>query len=213
MSPTPILYSFRRCPYAMRARMALQIAGIAVEHREVLLKDKPPQMLELSPKGSVPVLQCADGTVLEESLDIMYWALQCNDPEGWLPENATAKAKLDQQIAEFETEFKPNLDAYKYSPRQATADEDQARLAAREHCAQLLQSLETQLAATPFLYGEAPSLADVALMPFVRQFAHVDLEWFRTLPCPRLQRWLEYWLDSPLFKQVMTKHPQWAAES
>ena len=196
----PILYSFRRCPYAMRARLALAISGAAVEHREVVLRDKPPQMLEVSPKGTVPVLVLDDGTVLEESLDIMRWALGRNDPEGWLQRDDSAL------VAANDGPFKHHLDRYKYATRHDTDPEEH-----RAACAQLLMVLDNRLRAQAFLCGMERGFADAAIFPFVRQFAHTDREWFDDQPWPQLRGWLDSWLDASLFKAIMAKHKQWQA--
>lgn len=201
MMPTPILYSFRRCPYAMRARMALWAAGIAVELREVKLAAKPPELLAASPKGTVPVLVLADGTVIDQSLDIMRWALAQNDPEGWL---AGDDAGL---IAANDGPFKHHLDRAKYPGRY---DED----GVTDHRAvalALLAPLEARLADTPFLTGEKRALTDIALLPFIRQFAAIEPEWFTAQPLPRLQEWLEGLLATDLFAAIMRKFAPWRA--
>lgn len=197
----PILYSFRRCPYAMRARLALDVAGIALEHREILLKDKPPQMLEASPKGTVPVLVLSDGRVLEESLDVMHWALEQNDPEGWLDLDEEAKAL----IAQNDGPFKRALDRYKYPNRYENADP----LAERASALAMLEGLEARLEAKGWLSGQQPGFADFAIAPFIRQFAHTDKDWFDAQPLPKLQAWLETILTSPRFVRIMSKHALW----
>ncbi len=197
----PVLYSFRRCPYAMRARLALAASGTQVEHREILLRDKPAHMLDISPKGTVPVLLLEDGTVLEESLDIMLWALGRNDPEGWLDRHDEAL------VAANDGPFKHHLDRYKYANRYQGA-EPQAH---REECLALLQVLESRLATQPFLSGQTRGLTDAAIAPFVRQFANSDRAWFDAQALPGLQRWLADFLQSQLFGRVMVKHPLWQA--
>ncbi|TIX50595.1 glutathione S-transferase [Alteraurantiacibacter aquimixticola] len=195
----PILYSFRRCPYAMRARLALRVSGASYEHREIVLRDKPQHMLEISPKGTVPVLLLSDGTVLEESLDIMRWALQQNDPESWL-------GRVDEElVAVNDGPFKHHLDRYKYAPRYDGADPLEHRAA----CAAILQGLENHLAAQPFLSGQTRGFTDAAIAPFVRQFANTDREWFDAQDWPHMQRWLSDYLASDLFAEVMRKHPLW----
>ena len=198
-----ILYSFRRCPYAMRARMALHVSGARYEHREVVLRDKPAAMLEASPKGTVPVLVTPEGDVLEESLDIMRWALARNDPEGWL---ARDDAGL---VAANDGPFKHHLDRYKYHTRYDDAEPEAHRAAAREH----LDALDRRLASTPYLCGETRGFADVAIFPFVRQFANHAPERFAADPTPHLRAWLDRLVRSDLFGAIMQKHPQWSADT
>ncbi|MDT7849780.1 glutathione S-transferase [Methylophilus sp. VKM B-3414] len=196
----PILYSYRRCPYAMRARMAIWAANIQVEVREISLREKPAHLLQISPKGTVPVLQLPDGTVLEQSLDIMQWALAQNDPQGWL--NADHDA-VNALITINDGEFKQALDRYKYPDRY----HEQAQLVYREQGEQFLQRLEAALEQHDYLLGDKPSMADVAIFPFIRQFAAVDADWFASSAYPKLRVWLEGWLQSPLFEKVMQKFP------
>lgn len=200
MSALPILYSFRRCPYAMRARMALWAAGIAVELREVKLAAKPPELLGASPKGTVPVLVLDGGAVIDESLAIMRWALAQHDSEGWLAGDDAAL------IAANDGPFKHHLDRAKYPTRFAadTIDHRAAALA-------LLAPLEARLEAAPYLGGAMRGLTDIALFPFVRQFAHIDRAWFGRQPLPHLQAWLEAHITSDLFAQIMPKHAVWQA--
>ena len=200
----PILYSFRRCPYAIRARLALWQAGVVVALREVVLRDKPAHLLEISPKGTVPVLRLPDGRVLEESLDIMYWALQQNDPDGWL--HAGDSAEQATLIARNDVDFKPLLDRYKYAER---FPEKPAAVWRKAAIATHLADLDARLSGRAYLFGDTPSLADAALLPFVRQFAAVDAAWFDKARLPALRRWLKAWLDSPLFAAVMVRHRTW----
>lgn len=193
---TAILYSFRRCPYAMRARMALWVAGVRWQHREVVLRQKPQAMLELSPKGTVPVLQ-AD-CVIEESLEIMRWALKQRDPQGWL------KNPGEALIAHCDGPFKVALDRYKYDTRYGSDRE-----AEREVGASWLRELDAGLKKDPFLLGPTPGLCDVAIFPFVRQFANADRRWFDAQDWPGLAQWLQGWLDSPDFAAIMVKQSQW----
>ncbi|TWR86246.1 glutathione S-transferase [Pseudomonas saxonica] len=190
-----VLYSFRRCPYAMRARMALRHSGVPLTTVEVSLKAKPAEMLALSPKGTVPVLVCADGRVIDQSLDIMRWALARNDPDNWLGPDRTALIEENDQV------FKANLDRYKYAIRYPEQPMEHYRAQGE----QFLQHLEDLLGHAPYLAGDMLSLADVALAPFVRQFAHVDREWFEQAPYPHLRVWLERFLTSALFTSVMAK--------
>ena len=195
----PILYSFRRCPYAIRGRMALDVAGIALEHREILLKDKPAEMLAASPKGTVPVVVLPDGLVLEESLDVMGWALSQNDPEGWLiPE---LEAGMSELISANDGDFKHHLDRYKYAARYDGAVAEDHRTEASKH----LDVLEARLSQTPQLFGDRPTLADIAIFPFIRQFANTDRAWFDSQPWPAVHRWLAEHLASPRFERVMKK--------
>lgn len=197
----PILYSFRRCPYAMRARLALDVAGIALEHREVLLKDKPQDMLEASPKGTVPVLVLPDDHVIDESLDVMLWALRENDPENWLGSLDAARPLIETN----DGAFKHALDRYKYPNRYENVDPvDQ-----RETGLAILRELEQCLAGQAHLCGDTPGIADAAIFPFVRQFAHTDRDWFATTPLPHLHRWLASHLESERFGRVMVKHEVW----
>ena len=208
----PVLYSFRRCPYAMRARLALAASGIRCELREIVLRDKPASMLQASPKGTVPVLVLSDGTVVDESLDIMLWALTRHDPYSWLqPEGGSLDDAL-ALIAQCEQEFKPALDRYKYPDRYENADP----AVYHDRCVEWLKGLEDRLnahssepQAVASLLGVRASLADAAIMPFVRQFAQVDRAWFDAQPWKALSQWLEAWLASSLFERVMVKQPVW----
>lgn len=203
MSDLPILYSFRRCPYAMRARMALRYAGLNCELREVVLRDKPASMLEYSAKGEVPVLVLPD-QVIDESLDVMSWALGVSDPDGWLKLQHEKSAEL---IKRFDVEFKPILDQYKYADRHPERTQGEYRIAALPY----LGELNSLLGANDYLMGEKLSFADVALFPFIRQFAHVDKPWFDSSEYTNLIRWLNSLLESELFLSVMKKYPQWHA--
>ncbi|MFI8376212.1 glutathione S-transferase [Pseudomonas helleri] len=193
-----LLYSFRRCPYAMRARMALRYSGVPLNTIEVSLKAKPADMLLASPKGTVPVLVCADGRVIEQSLDIMRWALACNDPDNWLQ---SGNPLIEQLLDENDRVFKVQLDRYKYAIRYPEYPMEHYRAQG----ASFLLRLETLLSHSPYLAGDSLSLADVALAPFVRQFAHVDRDWFTQAPYPHLRAWLERFLASELFTSVMGK--------
>ena len=202
-SPLHRLYSFRRCPYAMRARLGILFAELSVELREITLKNKPEQMLAISPKGTVPVLQLADGTVIEESVEIMMWALEQNDPQGLLDEKVLSEANA--LIAQNDNEFKQWLDRYKYADRHP----EMTQIEYRQQGEVFLQDLEALLTENTYLLGNRVTIADIGIMPFVRQFAHVDREVFYSLPYPKLQQWLQHWLDHPLFLQVMTKFQPW----
>jgi len=203
----PILYSFRRCPYAMRARLAISSAGIDCEHREVVLRDKPAELIEASPKGTVPVVILGDGRVLDESLDIMKWALELNDPEHLINLTVDQSGQTDDWIHRNDTTFKAALDRYKY-PEKFESEAAKHRASASV----FLCELDAQLEGHAWLLGEAPTLADLAILPFVRQFAHVDREWFWAEPWPYLVKWLDNFLASERFKKIMIKHPQWVSE-
>ncbi|SDD37975.1 glutathione S-transferase [Kordiimonas lacus] len=201
----PILYSFRRCPYAMRARLAIANAGVGVKLREVVLRDKPAHMLEISPKGTVPVLQLADGTVIDESLDVMRWALEQHDPDGWLTPEAGTLADTLALIAGCDGDFKHHLDRYKYAARYEDVDPIEHRKAAEV----FLAKLEARLNDGAWLFGSRACLADYAVLPFIRQFASVDRAWFDSAPYPALHAWLKAFMDGDFFKSVMNKYPQW----
>ena len=191
------LYSFRRCPYAMRARMALRYCGVPVEIIEVSLKAKPAEMLAISPKGTVPVLD-ADGRVIDESLEIMRWALAQNDPQDWL---LGGDARIAELIEANDQVFKGHLNRYKYAERYP----EQPMEFYRAEGEVFLRKLDELLEGRDYLLANHPSLADVALLPFVRQFAHVDREWFAQTPYVRLQAWLQRFLESELFTSIMKK--------
>ena len=197
-----VLYSFRRCPYAMRARMALRYSGVPLSIIEVSLKAKPAEMLACSPKGTVPVLVCADGRVIEQSLEIMHWALDHADPDNWQQTGNVANRQLIAAlIEENDTVFKARLDRYKYAIRYP----ERPMEAYRAEGAEFLQRLESLLEQNACLVASNLSLADMALAPFVRQFAHVDRQWFEQAPYPLLKQWLERFLNSALFIGVMAK--------
>ena len=197
-----VLYTFRRCPYAIRARMALRYSGIDVEHREVALRDKPAAMLAISAKATVPVLQLADGKVIDQSLDIMCWALRQADPDGWLVAGDTDEAMRWVRLND-ET-FKPLLDCYKYAGRHPEFSRAEHRERALDN---FVHPLEQRLQAGGYLLGSRISWADVALFPFVRQFAMVDKPGFDALPLQGVQTWLDHWLSSALFLSVMEIPP------
>ena len=206
----PVLYSFRRCPYAIRARLALLASGQPCELREVVLKNKPPALLAASPKGTVPVLVLPDGTVIERSLEIMRWALQRHDPLGWLGPDGQCANDVLALISECDGDFKRNLDRYKYPDRHASdgpADAD--LLSPRERCATFLRQLEQRLRTNGQLAGPRASLADAALMPFVRQFAGVEPAWFAAQPWPLLHSWLSGWMGTGMFALAMHRFPAW----
>ncbi len=205
----PRLYSFRRCPYAMRARLGILFAELKVELREIVLKNKPAQMLAISPKGTVPVLELVEDDsskrlVIEESREILAWALQQKDPQGLLNiDLVSANALIDRN----DNQFKHWLDRYKYADRHP----ERTQLEYRQQGEVFLQTLESLLARNRYLLGDNISIADIGIMPFVRQFAHVDREVFYSLPYPDLQQWLRDWLEHPVFQQVMIKFQPWQA--
>ena len=211
MSALPILYSFRRCPYAMRARMALIVGGMQCQLREVNLGNKPEDMLRVSPKGTVPVLLFADGSVLDESLDIMLWALSQSDIPAWLnPEAGSLDTMLDL-IERNDSDFKRHLDRYKYPDRYTEEGADP--LQHRDQACAFLSELEVLLKDDDFLFGPHPSLADIAIFPFVRQFAATDPDWYAGFASPRLQAWLTGWQTSDLFTAAMLKFPPWETDN
>lgn len=204
----PVLYSFRRCPYAMRARLALWASGTVCELREVVLARKPAALLAASAKGTVPVLVLTDGQVVDQSLDIMLWALRRNDPLQWLPANGNAMTQAMQLVAHCDGEFKFHLDRYKYPNRFGLPD-------GQTHRAQgavFLALLNEQLIQTPNLGGFSAGLADMATAPFVRQFAHTDPAWFAQQPWPELQSWLTGFEGSTAYQAVMKPYVAWAPE-
>lgn len=207
MSTLPILYSFRRCPYAIRARLAVRSSGTAVALREIVLRDKPPAFLDASPSATVPTLVDSGAPVIDESLDIMLWALGRHDPEGWLaPERGSHHAGLSL-VDINDGPFKTHLDRYKYHVRHADCDPLQERAAASD----FLRDLETHLGDAPWLFGARASLADMAILPFVRQFANVDRHWFDAQDWVGIRRWLKAFENSGRFAAVMSKYPAWVA--
>jgi len=205
----PALYSFRRCPYAIRARLALAHAGLACELREVNLRAKPQALLDASPKGTVPVLVLQSGTVIEQSLEVMLHALRANDPDAWL---APTSGRLEDMLVLIERNdgfFKQALDRCKYPERYSAEEVNQAQTDALTW----LADLDAQLADTGYLFGQNPSLADMALRPFVRQYARIDEAQWAEQPWPHLQDWLQRWIDSALFAEVMEIYPGWVPGS
>lgn len=198
----PILYSYRRCPYAMRARMALQYAGIEFEHREIVLRNKPQSLLLLSPKGTVPVL-CLEELILDQSLDIMRWALGKHDPDRWM--------EVDELIAREWIEkndgpFKALLDQYKYPNRYPDLNQGEVLNAAIEL---MLKPMEMALQSNQYLLGHDMTWVDVAIFPFMRQFSMVNPRQFQELSFTATQNWLNQYIESELFKMVMHRYPAW----
>jgi len=200
MTELPVLYSFRRCPYAMRARLAVAVSGVAVELREILLRDKASAFLEASPSGTVPCLKAGD-LVIDESLDLMVWALQKKDPEGWLDMPDLGH----ELIAETDGPFKAALDHTKYHTRYLELDPEESRAQAMA----FLSKLDQQIGDKLWLFGDTPSLADMAVLPFVRQFAFINKSRFDVDAGPNLSRWLEAFIASERFAAIMPKLPMW----
>ena len=201
----PVLYTFRRCPYAMRARLAIAVSAIPVEYREIALRNKPAAMLAISPKGTVPILQLVDGRVIEQSLDIMVWVLALNDPQRWLQGDKSLPNAAKLLIDTNDGPFKFWLDRYKYADRYPEHSSEYYRQRAEEFLQQLESLLETQ----KYLCGAHSSVADMAIFPFIRQFAAVDKVWFATSEYVSLRKWLDESLASDLFAQVMVKRDCW----
>lgn len=201
-----ILYSFRRCPYAMRARLALYASNTTYEHREVVLRNKPEQLLQASPKGTVPVLITADDNVIDESLEIMLWSLRNNDPMDLLfKKDPNLLNSMLELIRQNDNEFKPLLDRYKYPNRYELISGDSAR----DDAVIWLNKLDNMLSQRAYLFGNQIRLADFAIAPFVRQFAHVDRDWFFSQNWSNLIRWLNGFLNSEYFENIMQKHKPW----
>ncbi|WP_345850184.1 glutathione S-transferase [Shewanella algae] len=207
VSRQTVLYSFRRCPYAMRARLGLIAADQSVVVREILLKNKPQEMLALSPKGTVPVMQLADGRVLDESLDILFWALAQADPHSLLPQNPEEENLTSALIATNDRAFKPLLDRYKYFDRYPEFSQQSYFEQALEYLLPLEQEAQG-LQEQAMLLGRM-SAADLVIFPFVRQFAHVDRARFNAAPLPCLTQWLQAWLEHPWFIRAMKPKPLW----
>lgn len=207
MGRYPILYSFRRCPYAIRARMAIYQADVKCELREVVLSDKPQSMLQLSNKGTVPVLLTTDEQVIDESLDVMFWALKHNDPDGWLDENHPLSQSL---IEKNDNEFKYYLDRYKYH----VGYPEHSQAYYRKKTFDFLDVLEDTLGQHDgvALLGKQLTLSDIAIFPFIRQFANVDLNWFESSPYEYIKQWYKRIGSSYLFQNCMNKYEKWLPE-
>jgi glutathione S-transferase len=208
--PVPILYSLRNCPYAMRARIGIHKAQLQIDLREVNLKQKPVEMLAASAKGTVPSLvldnEQQPPTVIDESLDVMLWALTNNDPDNLLhSHDQSALPRMVKLIAQFDNEFKTCLNAYKAAKRYR---EDNV-IECRQACEVFIQELENRLIESSFLMSAQESLADIALVPFIRQFAKVERQWYLQAPYPRVRQWLNFYLQSGMFTRVMAKHEFW----
>ncbi|MEH6475998.1 MAG: glutathione S-transferase [Sneathiella sp.] len=206
---TPVLYSFRRCPYAMRARMLLLASKLKIELRDILLKDKPEHMLRKSPKATVPVLVLETGDVLEESLDIMMWAISLGDPLNLYPADVALRDAIDALISENDGPFKTSLDRYKYHVRFPENAKEDYRVEGEK----FLRKLEERLVRHPYLMGGDITLADIAIFPFIRQFANSDRDWFDTANYPALQKWLDSWVTSDDYLHIMKKRPIWQVDA
>ena len=201
MPMLPILYSFRRCPFAIRARLALLVSETAYELREIQLRNKPVDMLTASPKGSVPVLVLPDGQVIDESWDIMQWALQQHDPDNWLGQNGQQLKAAAALVETNDSTFKAALDRYKYANRHPAHPQVHYRMEGEK----FLQKLENCLENNAYLSGNHLSIADAAVIPFIRQFAEVDQDWFDQSAYPKLRNWSQALINSSLFTAVMLK--------
>lgn len=207
---TAILYSFRRCPYAMRARMALKYADIQLELREIDLNKPPAALRAISDNATVPVLHLPDGNVIDESWEIVQWAVRQNDPDLWLGEDNQYLIESDMLVETNDYSFKQDLDHYKYADRYP----EQAMEYYRQQGEEFLQALEERLNETRFLLSDTISISDIGIFPFIRQFAMVDQPWFDQAPYPKLQKWLSCFIDSDgsearLFSLVMNKYNIW----
>jgi glutathione S-transferase len=215
-STLPILYSLQHCPYAMRARLAILLAQQSVLIRAVVTKNKSAEMLAVSPKGTVPVLiidhtDCGEvphrkATIIDESIDIMLWALRLNDPQNLLQaEDSSQLETMLELISRNDTEFKPHLEVYKLAKR----FHKESEVCDRQRCEDFVAELERNLERSDYLMGDQASLVDYALLPFIRQFARVDRRWYLQSPYPRLRDWLNRHLQMPLFTKAMAKYPLW----
>jgi len=202
----PILFSFRRCPYAMRARIAIKLCNLECEIREINLKLKNKEFLELSPKGTVPVLVLPDDKIIEESMDIIHWAISNNDPYNLKLKNLEIYNKDMDLISIFDNEFKYHLDRYKYNSRYKGINKEEHKYKARD----LLVNLNNSLKEKQWLNGENISISDISILPFVRQYRIADIKWFdEKLELPNINRWLDKFLNSKIFNNVMKKYKIW----
>ena len=197
----PVLYTFRRCPYAMRARISMYYSKINYEHREILLKERPKKLYQLSPKGTVPVLNLPDGKVIDESLDIMKWSVSVNDPDSWYVNNIDYQLEI---ISINDKEFKKWLDRYKYHDRYPEYSVEYYR----GKCEKILDNFEKILDSEKFLFSNNISLSDIALLPFVRQFSNVDIIWFRNRFI-NLSGWMDELIGMEIFQAMMKKFEIW----
>ncbi|WP_350433331.1 glutathione S-transferase [Shewanella sp. H8] len=204
--PLPVLYSLRNCPFAMRARLAIYASSQQVQLRDLVLSNKPVEMLKVSPKGTVPVLVTTNNQVIDESLSIMQWALSQSDPDDYLDATtANALADMLAVIEIFDNEFKGYLEQYRCAKRY----HEPSLIEDRQKCERYIADLEFRLCLHPYLMSDKPSLTDLALMPYIRQFARVERQWYLQSPYPKLRQWLNHYLQSRMFSKVMTKNPMW----
>ncbi|MGF1701153.1 glutathione S-transferase [Photobacterium makurazakiensis] len=202
----PILYSLRRCPYAMRARMGLLLAKQPVMLRDIVTRNKPYELLAASPKGTVPVIVLNNSQVIDQSLDIMLWALNLNDPQNLLRNNLPNIADdILMLVRKNDSQFIPLLEQYRASARYHNDDLEQRR----QDCEVLIAPLEARLSNHSYLFGDSPSLADYALMPFISQFARVEKKWFVQSEYKNIAKWLKSHYESTLYTKVMKQYPQW----
>ena len=215
MRDIPIFWSFRRCPYAMRARLAVKSAGLQVELREIILRNKPEAFLAASQSATVPVLELDTQSAIDESLDIMFWALEAGgDPEKWLTEWHENRETTSQFLAELDGKFKSDLDKYKYATRYTDETSEAADLA-KHHRSEgmlFLEKIDETLSRQAFLNGSHAGLRDFASLPFVRQFRIADVAWFDAQDWPALHIWLQNFLKSSRFADIMHKYPPWKPE-
>ena len=204
--PLPVLYSLRNCPYAIRARLAIYASGQQVELRDLVLSNKPAEMLKASVKGTVPVLITADGLVIDESLSIMQWAFSQTDPDDYIDKSIpNSLADMLAVITIFDNDFKGYLEQYRCAKRY----HEPSVIKDRQECERYLADLESRLCLHAYLMSDKPSLIDLALMPYIRQFARVERQWYLQSPYPKLRQWLNRYLQSRMFSKVMTKNPMW----
>lgn len=200
-----IFYSFRRCPYCMRAHMGLKISGVKIELREVELKQMPAEILTITGKATVPVLILNDNNVIDESWDVLKWALLKNDPDNWLGDNQKFVMQAEMLVETNDFSFKNDLDHYKYADRYP----EHSVLYYRQVCEDFIEELEQMLSAHSYLLANQISIADIAIFPFIRQFSLVDKNWFEQSNYTHVRTWLNALINSPLFQKVFQKHALW----
>ena len=206
----PILYSFKRCPYAMRARMALYLSNTVVELREVSLRDKPQSMLEISPKGTVPVLILDDGNVIDESIEIIEWCIKKKKNIFTETLNSDQELFTEDAIKLFDEKFKFHLDRYKYATRYEDVDE----ILHRESCVEILKTMENKISNKFFFYTDHLNKIDICILPFIRQFRIANPEWFDNhIEFPKVQKWLDNFLHSSILEEIMVTHEEWKKDN